>query len=1006
MGYLYFWGNIFTNPNYVMHHLFKSSFPTRSLYLALSLVLYCTNSWAQTNTWIGGVGNWDVPTNWSLGIVPIAAHNVIINTVADEVSIPEDYAAVAQSVALSNGVSLQIGVYLGLQSSLTINGSTGHALRIDNSSFNLTSADLIIGNLSAIGECAIFLENGGSCSSNFSNITIDKVPSPNFDAIQLTGSGTNFYNQGNLSIGLTDPIARHGIHVFNSAVFTNVYGTGDGDPSGTISINRTGQHGILVHDVDARFRNENSVYVGDVEAVGGNGLYIYGAGKFENQGPNCLLSINRITNQSGVEIVDADSRFENLEGSLTIGNTDPVRQNGIRIRLGGYMDNTNLGSIDVDQITDFDAIIVEDDASRMDNNGSIDIGASGAIKWDGIRLRAGGDFHNMELGVILIDNIIDFDGILVEDAGSEFFNEANAIINIGSVGPIKRIGVYVVNGGTFVNGINSIVNIDRITGALTGEGIGVLVSASATIMINDGNIFIGKNNPIKRFGLAVTGTTMVNNGIIEIDQITDFDALSLVSPASSGINNFGQLKIGSSGTIGRHGIYLTSGTLTNKLIGSISINETGTGINAIQTSGGTFNNEGTCRLGDIAEVDAGFGGSTALHNTGTLAFHTVNGSGIAGSSTVNSTGAAAFVDVVGATGRLVINGTLNNNTNAKIRVLDPMALLEVNGTLQNNNSVNNQGILAGTGFIFQNSSSTFTHTSGSFIRPGNSPGTLNISGTSGNFNLGAANYQVEITGTGSGQFDRLSIGNTATVTGAVLSAVVSYTPASGDQVTILDAGTPISGLFASLSLPPGWFVNYNLPASGNITLSFGAPLPIEWQSFEVKIHQQTAQLIWQTGLEVQNKGFYVERSTDAYQWRTLGFVAARQVPDAANRYTYNDIQLPGGILYYRIRQEDLDGQISYSGIRSVETGLSGSFRWGQAHPIVAGSPLRLVYDGPSATDVRLEVWSAQGVLIHHTQYTDWQPNDAQELSLMLSSGTYYLHLTAAGEQHSLITVVR
>lgn len=47
----------------------------------LIFILFCgISAFSQTNTWIGGNANWNTAGNWTLGIVPTAAHDVVINT--------------------------------------------------------------------------------------------------------------------------------------------------------------------------------------------------------------------------------------------------------------------------------------------------------------------------------------------------------------------------------------------------------------------------------------------------------------------------------------------------------------------------------------------------------------------------------------------------------------------------------------------------------------------------------------------------------------------------------------------------------------------------------------------------------------------------------------------------------------------------------------------------------------------------------------------------------------
>ncbi|MBK7524277.1 MAG: hypothetical protein IPI53_08970 [Saprospiraceae bacterium] len=60
-----------------------------------------------TNVWIGGSGNWNISSNWSLGFLPAKCTHVIINTNVT-VTVPAHYRALAKSVNVINGANLVV----------------------------------------------------------------------------------------------------------------------------------------------------------------------------------------------------------------------------------------------------------------------------------------------------------------------------------------------------------------------------------------------------------------------------------------------------------------------------------------------------------------------------------------------------------------------------------------------------------------------------------------------------------------------------------------------------------------------------------------------------------------------------------------------------------------------------------------------------------------------------------------------------------------------------------
>lgn len=123
----------------------------------------------------------------------------------------------------------------------------------------------------------------------------------------------------------------------------------------------------------------------------------------------------------------------------------------------------------------------------------------------------------------------------------------------------------------------------------------------------------------------------------------------------------------------------------------------------------------------------------------------------------------------------------------------------VNGTLPVPIDIQG-GILAGTGTA--NGGTVMSAT----IAPGNSTGTLSING---NLGMNSATLDVEVAGAGAGQFDRLAVSGTATITGGTLKAdaAANSTVPMGTTVDVLTAGSRV-GTFTTLPNPLDWGVTY------------------------------------------------------------------------------------------------------------------------------------------------------------------------------------------------------
>jgi hypothetical protein len=106
-----------------------------------------------------------------------------------------------------------------------------------------------------------------------------------------------------------------------------------------------------------------------------------------------------------------------------------------------------------------------------------------------------------------------------------------------------------------------------------------------------------------------------------------------------------------------------------------------------------------------------------------------------------------------------------------------------------------------------------------------------------------------------------------------------------------------------------------------------APLPVELAAFTAVAHGNTAiDLAWATASETNSRQFDAERSADGHSFAPIGTVTAAGSSIAPRRYALRDAQLPAdaAVLYYRLKQVDLDGTLRYSPVRTVALAGAGA----------------------------------------------------------------------------------
>ncbi len=94
----------------------------------------------------------------------------------------------------------------------------------------------------------------------------------------------------------------------------------------------------------------------------------------------------------------------------------------------------------------------------------------------------------------------------------------------------------------------------------------------------------------------------------------------------------------------------------------------------------------------------------------------------------------------------------------------------------------------------------------------------------------------------------------------------------------------------------------------------GGPLPVTFSGFVARKNiDETLQLLWNVGEEVNVKGYYVEVSTNGNTFTNAGYVAA----NGKYIYTLNYVDKLNQTTYFRIRNIDFDGRSKYTPLIKV-----------------------------------------------------------------------------------------
>ncbi|RWU10846.1 N-acetylmuramoyl-L-alanine amidase [Pedobacter chitinilyticus] len=104
---------------------------------------------------------------------------------------------------------------------------------------------------------------------------------------------------------------------------------------------------------------------------------------------------------------------------------------------------------------------------------------------------------------------------------------------------------------------------------------------------------------------------------------------------------------------------------------------------------------------------------------------------------------------------------------------------------------------------------------------------------------------------------------------------------------------------------------------------FEVTLPVTLLNYNATLQNTGAvKLQWQTASETDNKEFIISRSVDGQQFNVVGKVASFGNTTTGNHYVFYDKKPVNGINYYRLEQQDFNGDITGLGERVVNVSLT------------------------------------------------------------------------------------
>jgi autotransporter-associated beta strand protein len=629
----------------------------------------------------------------------------------------------------------------------------------------------------------------------------------------------NLLLRGNLTVNLSFPLTINGVI------------------SGTNQITKQGSAALSLAGTNT-YSGQTNLTAGSILLANSSGL---GDGNLVMSDGTTLSLNNGITVANDIELTSsANGNIQVSSGTATIngsisGNPSTLTKIGAgRLNLT----NSNLYT---------GGTIVKEGTLALVNDGALAIQGSVTLDASGAQF----SIADSSAGLILVQDLTTASGTIFDlGAKTLTFGTDNSttiagqIIGVGGGIAKNGSGAVTLSGNNTYTGLTSLTNGTIVLASNTGIGGDLFMSDGTTLSLNNGitaanriglpisgigNINVGLGNSATLSGqISGFGSTLTKTGAgsLSLGDVNTYDGGTIVNAGTLALTGFGSLVSTAPVTVNNSGSQFSISGLSGS---GITIGDLTTASGTTVNLGAKALTLGTTNSTTIAGVISGSGGSIVKNGSGTVTLsgaNTYSGgtqinagtiigntSSLQGAIVNNAALEIAQVDDGTYSGALSGSGATDFNiTSGKILTLSGASSsysgtstvdtgeLKVNGSLGGTTTIGASGRVSGTGTLA-------TVVNNGLMTPGNSIGTINITGDYTQSSSGTYLVEIEPGGTS----DQIVVTGTANLDGTVELNTHPGLYSEGTVYTILSAGT-INGTFASLVQPTGF--TYELVYSG------------------------------------------------------------------------------------------------------------------------------------------------------------------------------------------------
>ena len=255
------------------------------------------------------------------------------------------------------------------------------------------------------------------------------------------------------------------------------------------------------------------------------------------------------------------------------------------------------------------------------------------------------------------------------------------------------------------------------------------------------------------------------------------------------------------------------------------------------------------------------------------------------------------------------------------------------------------------------------------------------------------------------------------VGGSGYESVVTLMEDSAVFGTVANASNLQVALYTGLATE---WLNYTTTAVNNITGLFSTvlftdslgiftgtdgtnnPLPVKLTTFAATAQQGNVIVDWSTASETNNRGFNIERSLDGRSFETVGFVKGAGNSNTRLSYVFNDqsafAKTAATVLYYRLKQVDMNGKFAYSQIAKVSID-DKELNAVSAYPNPFNDAMQVNFRSANEGVATVRILNIQGMVVSEQSQSVTNGMNRVDLNGLstLDRGMYFVQLTVNGE---------